>query len=122
MPGWRSDRRAAWAGSTRKGRLPVDWPRLRQVVLRRCGVRCEWVEDGVRCHDKATDVDHIAPGDELGVELSNLQGLCRMHHLKKTSAEANAKQAELKKLRRLPEEPQPGIIAGEPRPTQHRGF
>jgi hypothetical protein len=50
----------AWEGSTRKQTLPRDWPRLRKVVLERCGYRCEWAEDGYRCHNKATDVDHKA--------------------------------------------------------------
>jgi 5-methylcytosine-specific restriction endonuclease McrA len=120
LPRWQNERRNAWAGSTRKARLPVDWERLRQAVLRRCGNRCEWIEDGFRCHDAATDVDHIARGDVH--QLSNLQGLCGRHHGLKTSAEAHAAKAELKKLARLPEEQQPGIIDGPPRPTEHRGF
>jgi 5-methylcytosine-specific restriction enzyme A len=89
-------------------------------VLQRCGFRCEWVEDGLRCWEPATDADHIKAGDDS--RLSNLQGLCRTHHLKKTSREANAKQAEIRKKRRLPDEPQPGVIDGPPTPTQHRGF
>lgn len=116
----RSDSRPAWEGSTRKSRLPADWPRLRQVVLRRCGMRCEWVEDGFRCHNAATDVDHIIPGDDS--QLSNLQGLCNPHHLTKTGRENAAARAEIKKLGRLPEEPQPGIIDGPPQPTERKGF
>ncbi|MGZ4659827.1 MAG: HNH endonuclease, partial [Arthrobacter sp.] len=85
-------------------------------MLRRCGNRCEWVEDGFRCHSTATDVDHIVPGDSH--ILSNLQGLCNPHHLIKTAHETNAARAEIRKLRKLPEEPQPGIITGPPRPTE----
>jgi 5-methylcytosine-specific restriction endonuclease McrA len=117
---WSNERRAAWAGSDRKGRLPADWGRLRQVVLTRCGLRCEWVEDGFRCPSPATDVDHIVPGDDH--RPGNLQGLCNPHHLIKTARDTNAKRAETRKLRRLPEEPQPGLIKGPPRPTEHRGF
>jgi 5-methylcytosine-specific restriction enzyme A len=109
-----------WKGSDRKSRLPADWPRLRQVVLKRCGFRCEWIEDGFRCPNDATDVDHIIPGDLN--ELSNLQGLCNPHHLTKTGREVQAAQAKIRELRRLPEETQPGIIDGPPTPTPHRGF
>lgn len=119
MPRWRNDGRG-WAGSTRKSRLPADWDRLRQVVLQRCGYRCEWIENGERCLATATDADHILPGDLH--QLVNLQGLCSRHHLAKTSREANAVQAERRKLLRQPEEPQPGIIDGPPQPTEHRGF
>ena len=110
-----------WRGSTRKSRLPVDWPRLRRVVLERSGYQCEWVEDsGMRCFAKATDVDHIEAGDLH--ELSNLQSLCGVHHLAKTGREARAKQLRFKKLSRLPEEKQPGVIDGPPPPTEHKGF
>jgi hypothetical protein len=120
LSGWRSDRRSAWSGSTRKARLPADWDRLRAVVLRRCSHRCEWIEDGRRCPFPATDVDHILRGDLH--RLDNLQGLCSTHHSLKTSAEANAVQAEKRKLLRLPEEQQPGVINGPPQPPTHRGF
>ena len=113
-------KREAWKGSTRKGRLPIDWPRLRKVVLERCFHTCEWVEDGRRCRAPATDVDHIEAGD-LHV-LENLQGLCGVHHLAKTGREARAKQLRFKSLAKLPEEKQPGVIDGPPSPTEHRGF
>ena len=119
MGQWRRDRQA-WKGSDRKSRLPVDWERLRKAALTACGHRCQWVEDGVRCPFPATDVDHIVPGD-LHI-LENLQGLCGEHHLTKTGREARAVQLKRKALGRLPEEKQPGIIDGPPRPTEHRGF
>lgn len=78
------------------------------------------VEDGFRCYNTATDVDHISPGDDSS--LSNLQGLCNPCHLKKTARETHAIRAALKKLGRLPEEPQPGIIDGPPQPTERKGF
>lgn len=110
----------AWRGSTRKGRLPVDWPRLRKVVLERSDYHCEWVEDGRPCFTRATDVDHIVAGD-LNT-LDNLQSLCRKHHLQKTGREARAVQEKLKALARRPAEKQPGVIDGPPTPTEHRGF
>jgi len=110
----------AWEGSTRKRTLPRDWPRLRKVVLERCGYRCEWVENKARCRNEATDVDH--KGDRLDHTPDALQGLCRAHHLTKTGREARAVQEKIKALRRLPEEKQPGAIDGPPTPTEHRGF
>lgn len=120
MARWRGDPRPAWSGSDRKGRLPVDWERLRQQVLRLCGHQCEWIEDGYRCTNEATDVDHRIPGDDHS--LVNLQGLCNPHHLTKTGREVQEAQAKIKALRRLPEEKQPGIIDGPPQPTKHQGF
>ena len=38
------------------------------------------------------------------------------------AATIRAIQLERKKLERLPEEKQPGIIDGPPTPTEHRGF
>lgn len=114
-------KRRPWDGSTRKSRLPADWERLRRVVLERCSHQCEWVEDGgVRCPRKATDVDHIEAGDLH--QLSNLQGLCGMHHLIKTGRDARARQLRFKHLARLPEEQQPGVIKGPPCPPPHIGF
>lgn len=89
-------------------------------MLERCGFRCEWTDGGARCWSKATDVDHIEAGDDSS--LDNLQGLCGPHHLTKTGREARAKQLAIKKLARLPEESQPGVIDGPPTPTEHRGF
>jgi 5-methylcytosine-specific restriction protein A len=109
-----------WKGSNRKSRLPADWERLRRVVLKRCGNRCEWMDGEYRCHSTATDVDHIIPNDSD--QLSNLQGLCNPHHLTKTGREVQAAQAKIRELRRLPEEPQPGLIDGPPQPTERRGF
>jgi 5-methylcytosine-specific restriction enzyme A len=120
MSPWKGDARASWQGSDRKSRLPADWHRLRAVVLKRCNMRCEWVENGQRCFNAATDVDHIIRGDLH--DLSNLQGLCNPHHLIKTSREAHAVREKRRKLLRLPEEKQPGIIDGPPRPPKNKGF
>lgn len=89
-------------------------------MLKRCGYRCEWLDGGLRCWERASDVDHIISGDNHALE--NLQGLCGTHHLKKTGREARALQLKIKALGRLPDEKQPGIIDGPPTPTQNRGF
>jgi len=97
----------AWEGSTRKERLPDNWPQLRAIVLQRCGGRCEiLMRSGKRCHDKATDVDHIIHGDDHS--LDNLQGICRWHHNRKSSAEGNAARTYTTSAR--PPERHPGEV------------
>jgi hypothetical protein len=111
----------AWAGSTRKSTLPVDWDRLRKVCFKRDGYQCTWVmEDGFRCPMPATDCDHIEDRDDHS--LANLRSLCADHHLKRTSKQAYKAKMAIKALGRLPEEPQPGIIKGDPKPREHKGF
>lgn len=110
----------AWAGSTRKQTLPVDWERLRQACFKRDGYRCTWIDDGMRCTAPATDCDHV--GDRNDHSLKNLRSLCSEHHLKRTSKQAYEAKMAIKKLGRLPEEPQPGVIKGPPRPPKNKGF
>lgn len=110
----------AWAGSTRKATLPVDWDRLRLACLERDGYRCTWMDNGHRCPERATDCDHVK--DRNDHSLRNLRSLCGAHHLRRTSQQAHAARAAIKAKTRLPEEPQPGIINGPPTPTEHRGF
>lgn len=75
----------AWKGSDRRARLPRDWQRTRQRILRRdpickaCGT------------SPSTDVDHMAAGDNH--DDSNLQGLCKGCHARKSSAEGRAARA-----------------------------
>lgn len=116
----RTQRKDQWEGSTRKETLPVDWDRLRRACLNRDGHRCTWMDKGRRCPEPATDVDHVGNRDDH--RLRNLRALCSGHHLKRTSQQAYQAKMALKALGRLPEEPQPGIIHGPPRPTRHRGF
>ena len=93
-----------WASSDRRSRLPSNWAELRVIVLRLCGRRCEWVEDGWRCAARATEVDHKRPGDDHS--LDNLQGLCHVHHTAKTQREA----AEARRRRRYrPRETHPAF-------------
>lgn len=98
-----------WKGSTRKSRLPQNWPSLRQFVLDRDDHRCQWVrhDTGRRCGQYANHADHIINNDDD--RPANLQALCAYHHQLKSSAEGGrglaAKRAAAKT------EPQhPGII------------
>lgn len=76
----------AWDGSTRRSRLPKDWPRIRARVLRRDKGVCQArLSDGRLCGHVATDVDHIIPGDDHS--LTNLQALCTWHHARKSATE-----------------------------------
>lgn len=82
-----------WETSNRRSRLPANWAKLRQRVIRRAGGRCEGVrmDTGQRCEVSGTDVDHITPGDNHALE--NLQLLCRWHHTQKTQHESAAARA-----------------------------
>lgn len=95
-----------WAGSARRDELPDDWPERRAFVLARDGYRCRWTEDGPRCRQRATDVDHIEAGNDHRVE--NLQALCSWHHGIKSSREGNA--ARWRVRRKRPAERHPGLI------------
>jgi 5-methylcytosine-specific restriction protein A len=69
-----------WGSSTRRQRLPTDWPRRRQRILRRDPIckACDVMP--------ATEVDHVTPNDDHSD--TNLQGLCADCHRAKTSRES----------------------------------
>lgn len=77
-------------GSRRTAPMPRGWASLRRRALRRARHRCEHIhDDGVRCTEAATEVDHIIPADLGGTDdLGNLQALCHDHHEVKTAREA----------------------------------
>nr|DAK51749.1 MAG TPA: HNH endonuclease bacteriophage, HNH Endonuclease, DNA.52A [Caudoviricetes sp.] len=77
----------ALAGLLQLGAQPAPpAPPRRKRVLERCGYRCEWmITREERCPEKATDVDHIKPGDDHSFR--NLRGLCGKHHARKSSSE-----------------------------------
>ena len=94
-------------GARRTTPLPRGWASARRRALRRARHRCEWLhDDGTRCLEAGTEVDHIIPADlGGGDDLGNLQALCHDHHEAKTAQEAGrarARQrgAELGKLTR----------------------
>ena len=101
-----------WQGSDRRGELPGDWSKIRGAILTAAGGRCvELMRDGSRCRDRATDVDHITPGDNH--HPSNLRALCAWHHARKSAREGNA--ARTPRTQRHPSERHPGL-AGTPSP------
>ena len=100
-----------WNGSDRRKRLPANWEVIRRRILRRDGHQCTHIDEtGKRCTERATDVDHITPGDDHRDE--NLQSLCGYHHRKKSGAEgaqavaANRRRADARFRR---QEAHPGI-------------
>lgn len=95
----------SWAGSSRRERLPRDWElNYRLPVLSRDRWLCQI--NGPGCIGAATDVDHINRGDDHSRE--NLRAVCSRCHNKKSSAEGNARKAQLKAQRRRPTARHPG--------------
>ncbi|MDH6625710.1 5-methylcytosine-specific restriction protein A [Streptomyces sp. LBL] len=82
----------AWAGSTRRARLPKDWARTRRRILRRDNHACQTrFSDGRMCGAPANQVDHVVPGDDHGD--ANLQALCQWCHTHKSSSEGGTAAA-----------------------------
>lgn len=75
----------AWETSDRRGRLPRDWLHRRQEVFKIHGRQCYIVEDGHRCTNESTEVDHVNAGDDHSFE--NLRPICHPHHRSKSSSE-----------------------------------
>lgn len=90
-----------WNGSTRRQRLPNNWPQLRAEVLHRDSFRCQWISPAFNslCGDEATDVDHIIHGDNH--HPSNLQALCAYHHRQKSGSEGGLASATNRAKRKL---------------------
>ena len=99
--------RIPWASSTRRARLPKNWPALRQATLERYPT-CTCT--GCRHHDSpcthaSTDADHTTPGDDH----TQLAGLCHNCHATKSSAEGNAALARARASARRTPPPHPGL-------------
>lgn len=77
-----------WVNSDRRDRLPPEWPQMRRDTLKAAGWQCQAKEDGVRCTERATDVDHKVRGDDHRPE--NRQALCERHHDRKSGQEGAA--------------------------------
>ena len=97
----------AWETSTRRSRLPADWPKRRAETKRRAGGRCEGISlDGeprwhvADCPGVGTDCDHDKRGDDHG--LGNLRWLSAECHKYKTQAE--------KPKRARPKPRHPGVM------------
>lgn len=94
----------AWEGSNRRAELPPDWPAIRKRILDRDSYRCRWIQDGKRCTERATDVDHR--GDKHNHDDDNLRALCAPHHRRRTGQQAAAARPSI----RRPAERHPGLI------------
>lgn len=97
---------SAWQGSDRRRRLPRDWPLIRRRILERDGYQCTWTDQGKRCPEPATDVDHRHRGDDHSD--ANLRSLCSWHHARKSGREGNAARRPVITARR-PAERHPGL-------------
>lgn len=100
----------AWAGSTRRSRLPNDWPRRVRATKLRAQGECEGIslrgEDRwhvADCTGIGTDCDHEKRGDDH--VLTNLRWLSKPCHKHKTQLEANAGNRSA----RHPNEAHPGL-------------
>lgn len=102
MTSSRGSRGPAWAGSTRKDRLPANWDsEIRPAVLRRDAGWCRLrFED---CTGLASHVDHVQPGDDHRLE--NLQAACPSCHTIKSAREGAAARSRLHR----PPDPHPGL-------------
>ncbi|MFJ7523330.1 HNH endonuclease [Streptomyces griseus] len=102
---------SGWSNSTRRDRLPRNWPSLRRRVIRRDGGQCTArYSDDRRCELPGTDVDHVIP-DSLGgsSEMSNLALLCPFHHRQKSSSEGGTAAALARKSVHRPTPTHPAL-------------
>jgi hypothetical protein len=103
-----------WRGSTRRGRLPADWPQRCTAVREIHGTSCY-----LCAHPNASDTDHVNRGDDHS--LGNLRPICGARcprcadehrtpcHVVKSSREGGqAAQAARPKRARAPEQ-HPGM-------------
>ena len=106
----------AWSGSTRRGRLPADWPRIRRQRLKIDGYQCTRIlPNGIRCPNPATDVDHIDPMTD-DHSLDALRSLCSQDHAEKSAREggtaSGALRSKIAAAKVRPRESHPGLIPG----------
>lgn len=99
--------RTPWAGSTRRQRLPANWPQLVKQVKARDRGRCQAPVHVPKCDGIGTDVDHIIEGDDH--RLTNLMLLSGPCHVAKTSRE-NAERNRARTAARIRPDRHPGAI------------
>lgn len=75
-----------WASSTRRRRLPPDWPAIQTAVLERDSHTCQLRDNG--CTGLASHADHITAGDDHA--MTNLQAACTHCHAIKSAREGAA--------------------------------
>jgi len=90
---------SGWKGSSRRARLPSNWPALRRRVFATHGHVC------YVCGGYANEVDHVLHGDDHS--MANLRPICTRDHRIKSAREG---QAARPKRRREPER-HPGSTA-----------
>lgn len=96
----------AWGTSNRASRLPPNWrTEIVPFILRRDGRRCQLRY--ARCQGRATQVDHIRPGDDHSY--ANLQAVCARCHGHKSASEGRQAQLRRRALRKRPPERHPGL-------------
>lgn len=72
----------SWATSTRKARLPRDWPARVAKVKARAKGRCQATAHVAECDGQGAQCDHVHQGDDHS--LTNLQWLSDPCHAAKT--------------------------------------
>ncbi|MEU1254767.1 HNH endonuclease [Streptomyces chartreusis] len=98
----------AWQGSTRRSRLPKNWPLLRRKVLRRDNHVCQnRFSEGQLCGREATEVDHIEPGDNHS--MANLRALCTWCHARKSGSEGGRAAARMRVRTERPKQTHPAL-------------
>lgn len=103
-----------WRGSTRRQRLPANWPQLCAEARELYGTNC-W-----KCgHADVSDVDHLEPGDDHRIE--NLRPICGIGcpqclderrtpcHVAKSSREGGQAAQAARPKRARPAEQHPGM-------------
>jgi 5-methylcytosine-specific restriction enzyme A len=116
-----------WVGSTRRARLPADWPARRRACRNRAGGHCEWQRvlaelpalaawargrdiggDPGHLHGQqqhaGAQADHVHRGDDH--QPDKLAWLCAAAHAAKSGWEGGTARPTL----RRPPEPHPGLI------------
>lgn len=108
----------AWNTSTRRTRLPKDWPDIRKRIKARADGICEHRDHrGVRCTQPGTECHHL--GADTDHRDHMLQWICTPHHKTITQAQARAAQhAKYTAAKKRKPEAHPGI---RPRPTKGVG-
>lgn len=99
------------AGSRRTVPLPPGWHAVATAILARDPV-CRWGiledEEGY-CRSDSTEVDHTGQAWDHRPEV--LRGICHIHHVARTSRQANAAKKLKRSLRYRPQEKHPGLLS-----------
>ncbi len=97
----------AWSTSNRSSRLPPHWKtKIVPDILARDKHTCQLKIPG-KCIVKATEVDHISPGDDHSYK--NLRAVCTRCHAHKSAVEGRQAQLRRKALGKRPPERHPGL-------------